>query len=518
MIPGSIFFKAYQVQTGRGPHLDNFSYAFDENGDVFKSEISVVSGGVKITDSRKQKRFGIQVRWNVEGYGYLFMPADNEGQFYELPKTREIQLNLNYELAKSRLKKIQQRYQFFQKSSWIPSREFLTYQDLATEYLQDARSAEKNPELCSQYAQKALLYGLLASEMMELEKARQDIQKQGRRHDFFMGCDSRGFFQMDQQRFLDIFSDLFNYATITHYLKADFIDFEPEEGEKRFTERDLLVKKLRERNITVEGRPLFWIHSWVTPDWLRRKSYPEVIKYLTDHIQQVVSHYGYELAIWEVVNEMHDWANELELNREQSIELTRLACQKVREVNPRIRLLINNCCPFAEYVQLGKWHEREAKYPQRTPHQFTKELIEAGVDFDIIGLQMYFTKRPVADCIASIERYLPFRKKIHLAEIGSPSAGVTQEFWDKDTRNFSLEPYEWRRHWDEELQGDWLEYFFTYAYSQPLLEAANWYDFVDPYCFLKSGGLLRSPQGEIKAAVDRLRNLKRQWGKLPLKK
>lgn len=518
MTKKAIFFRNYRAQTGRGPHLDNFAYAFDSNGDVFKADVTVEPEGVRITDSGQHQRFGLQIRWNVEGYGYLFMPADNEGHFYELPNQHEIRLNLNFELAKSRLKKVKQREQQFLKNGWKPSREYTAYQELASEYLQDARSTEKNPEICSRFAQKALLFGLLASELMEIEKARWDIEKQGRRPEFFMGCDARGFFQMDQHLFLDIFSDLFNYATITHYLKADFIDFEPEEGHKRFAERDLVLRALRQRNITVEGRPLFWIHSWVTPDWLKRKSYSEVLRYLDNHIRQVVGHYGDQIEVWEVVNEMHDWANELELNHDQTIELTRCACEKVREVNPQIKLLINNCCPFAEYVQMGKWHEREAKYPQRTPHQFIKEIIDAGVDFDIIGLQMYFTKRPVTDCIASIERFLPFHKKIHLAEIGSPSAGVTQEFWDKETRDFSREPYEWKRHWDEELQADWLEYFFTYAYSQPSLEAANWYDFVDPYGFLKSGGLLRSPQGEPKAAVDRLRNIKKQWEKLPLMK
>jgi hypothetical protein len=161
-------------------------------------------------------------------------------------------------------------------------------------------------------------------------------------------------------------------------------------------------------------------------------------------------------------------------------------------------------------VQQRKWHEKEAKFPQRTPHRFTKELIEAGVDFDIIGVQVYFVKRTLTDALQSIERYQTMGKKVHLAEIGAPSRGITQEFVDED-RDFSAEPYEWHRHWDEELQADWLEGVFTYAYSKSFIEAANWYDFVDPFGFLKSGGILRSPKGEKKAAVDRLLKLKEQW-------
>ncbi|NIT57036.1 MAG: hypothetical protein GWN00_12625, partial [Aliifodinibius sp.] len=280
------------------------------------------------------------------------------------------------------------------------------------------------------------------------------------------------------------------------YLKGDFVDFEAQEKKKQFAERDELLGKLLGKNITVEGRPLFWIHKWVTPDWLRKKEYSDLLLYLEDHIRSVLRHYGDRIGIWEVVNEMHDWANELQLNPDQMVEITKLACTVARDENPNIRTLINNCCPFAEYVQKGKWHEIKAKYPQRTPHQFTREIIDARVDFDIIGAQMYFTRRPLADNIRVLERYAQFGKKVQLAEVGSPSSGITQEFIDEDKGDFSIHPYEWRRHWDEELQGDWLEYIFTYAYSQPWIEAANWYDFVDPYGFLKTGGLLRSPKGE----------------------
>jgi hypothetical protein len=88
------------------------------------------------------------------------------------------------------------------------------------------------------------------------------------------------------------------------------------------------------------------------------------------------------------------------------------------------------------------------------------------------------------------------------------------EFIDPDPGDYSMYPYEWHRHWDEELQADWLEYIFSYAYSKPDIEAANWYDFVDPFAFLNKGGLLRSVNGDEKSAVDRLLKLKEKWGSI----
>ena len=166
---------------------------------------------------------------------------------------------------------------------------------------------------------------MLVSDYIELDKSRFDINKNGKRENFFFGCDARGYFQMDSNLFLNKFNKLFNYATITHYLKGDFVDFEAEEGKKQFEIRDEILKELKKSNITVEGRPLFWTHEWVTPDWLRQKKYPELLKWIEKHVTEVVSHYKDQIEIWEVVNELHDWANELRLTREQTIEVTKLA-------------------------------------------------------------------------------------------------------------------------------------------------------------------------------------------------
>jgi hypothetical protein len=55
---------------------------------------------------------------------------------------------------------------------------------------------------------------------------------------------------------------------------------------------------------------------------------------------------------------------------------------------------------------------------------------------------------------------------------------------------------------------------FTLAYSKPFIEAANWFDLVDPHSFIRNGGLLLSPRGEKKAAFDRLKSLTEQWKNL----
>ncbi|HEX2866952.1 MAG TPA: endo-1,4-beta-xylanase [Ignavibacteriales bacterium] len=519
-LQGELIFKPYFVQKGRGPNLLDWAYASDKNWDAFHSNITAGRDGVKISDTEGVDKFGIDVRWNVEGFGYIYITADNGGEYYTLPKEGNVSdLNLNYELAKSRVYRNRRRLKKFSEENpgFKPPKDTQAFLDLSEDFLSDAGKYSSNGEKCAQFSQTALYYAMWGGEKLELSKAQNDIERRGYRQNFFIGCDARGFLQMDPDLFMEDFTNLFNYATITHYLKSNsYQDFEPNEGDMQFDLRDAVLKRLRNHNITVEGRPLFWFYETVTPDWLRKKNYDELRKYVEKHARAVVSHYGDQMYAWEVVNEIHDWANELQLNNDQIVEITRLACDVTKDTNPKVKRLINNCCPYAEYVQLKKWGNLDAKYHQRTPHQFMQNLVDAGVDFNITGQQMYFPYRDLQDTIILIERLEKFGRPVQLTEVGA-SSGPTKDSIFTGRLDLPKEPYVWHRPWDEELQADWLEGLYSLAYSKPWIEAVNWYDFVDPYAWIKNGGLLASPQGEKKAAYYRLKKLEEYWKSLPAK-
>ena len=509
---GTLRFEPHVVQQGPGPHLADFAYATDAKWDVFHSNISAGDDGVAISDAEGEERFGINVRWHVEDFGYVFITADNGGDFYTLPSEGKTQtLNLNVELAKSRVARNRRRLPHLKASGWQPSREVQAQVDLSENYLEDASEAGSEQRRGT-LAQQALYHALWASESMELEHARHVIRQLGYRPDFFFGCDARSFYHMQNpELFLDRFGEVFNYATITYVWDhfQGLPDFEPHEGAKDFTYRDFLFERLRERDVTVEGRPLFWFHTWVTPDWIIDKSYDELLKYVEEHTREVVSHYGDRMYAWEIVNEFHDWANRVELTPDQVVELTRLACDVAKDTNPNVHRLVNHCCPFAEYVQVGEWSSgKKAKYPQRTPWEFTRDLADAGVDFTLVGQQMYFPGRDLQDIILLIERFEQFGRPLQLSEVGVGSA--------PEPESGGIEaPPDWHRHWDEELQADWLEAIYTLGYSKPWIEAANWFDFVDPHHYIPSGGLLRTIDGEPKLAYRRLQQMQQRWQHLP---
>lgn len=512
---GKTIFKPYFTQKGQGPHLLDWAYTTDANWDPFLADIEAKKDSTTVVNTNGVDRFAINVRWNVEGFGYLFLTADNAGECYPVPPGgKEVNYNLGYEIARSRVARNKWRLMELTKSGWEPSREVNGLVGLSEQLLEDATRHKNNQEKCAAFSQRALLHALHGGESMEVDQARFMIRKNGYRPDFFIGCDARGYTQMDPDLFLERFTAIFNYATITHYLKSGiYQDFEPFEGDKRFNVRSVVHKEMIKKNITVEGRPLFWFYPSVTPDWLRNKSYKDLLKYVESHTKEVVGFYGDGMYAWEVMNEAHDWANELQLKPEQITEVAKLACEVARDTNPNVHRLINNCCPFAEYVQLKKWAELDAKFKQRTPHQFLQELVDADVDFTITGQQMYFPYRDLQDTILLIERLEKFGRPVQLTEVGA-SSGLAKDALNDGRLKMPDEPFIWRRYWDEDLQADWLEGLYTMAYAKPWIEAVNWYDFVDPYSWIKTGGLLRSPKGEPRAAYHRLMKLQEEWKNL----
>jgi hypothetical protein len=516
---GELLFVPHFVQKGRGPNLYELAWATDVEWDTFYSNIGITEKGISISDTKGVEKFGINVRWNVEGFGWTNITADNGGELYSLPSSGKSEsLNLNYELCKSRVVRNRSRLNDLKKSGWIPTSEVMMFVNLSEQFYEDA-SKKLNDDLnCATMAHSGLNYALWASEKMEIEKAKYDIELRGRRDDFFFGCDARSFYQMYQDTFLELFSDLFNYANITFVVKGDGMmsDYQTAPGVIQPETRELLIRKLNERGIKCQERLLFWFHDCCIPDWLRDMKYDDLLKYAEKLTYDTMKHFGDSLYAMEVVNELHDWANELQLNHEQITELTRLINDVAKSVAPNVKRTINNCCPFAEYVQLNSYSKKKAVFPQRSVYKFSKDLIEAGIDFDILEQQMYFPYRDLQDSILLLEKLAALGKPMQLSEVGIPG-GPSNYSVKNNTVPMSKEPYLWHQPWNEHTQADWLEDIYTLAYSKPFIHASNWFDFVDPYYYMENGGLLRSPKGEKKEAYHRLKNIQNNWNNLPKK-
>lgn len=485
----------------------SFVYATDENHDPFKSSMHVTHDGIVVPEELGARKFAVNTRWFVEDFGYVWLGADNGGTYF----SREDfgggrRLNLNQEFARSRVQRNKTVLARYQKEGAAFSREVKHLHALAEELLHDAAKKQADGELCARLSDRALKYALWAGEKIELEKAKSDIEKSKRADKVHFGCETRQYIWAKHEEFTKRFVELFDYATVTHYLWDTWYElFEPREGVYNWGVKDNIVNWLTENNIRIEGRPLFWFHPIVTPDWLKNKNFDELKKYVETHARNLVSHYGDKVLEWEVVNEYHDWANIHNHTPEQITEIVRLACDTTRETNPKVVRILNNCCPFAEYAARGRMARMDATRPLRSPRQFIKDLIDAGVEFDVLGIQIYFPQRDLSDIVRLLERLAVFGKPIYITEIGA-SSNLEQV----NAGGAIKEPYAWHRHWDEALQADWLEQVYTIYYSKPYIKAINWYDFSDFRPFIVNGGLVRE-DCSTKLSFQRLQQLLASW-------
>jgi hypothetical protein len=491
-----------------------FAFASDTNGDPFAT-VPVTDAGITVAEPPGEEPFSVSAQWYVEGFGFVWLEADNAGEYYDRSDIEAGRtLVLAHEFARTRVSRNEDRLARYRAEGCLFSAEVRHLHALAAELAEDAASRD-DPERTARLADRALLYALLAGEKIELEKATFDIARRGRRDGFHFGCETRQFIWAKSGPIPDLFADLFNYATVTHYVWDSWYEhFEPEPGKHRWGIKDNIVDWLTERGVTIEGRPLFWFHPAVTPDWLREMDYDRLRRYVADHTRALVGHYGDRVSHWEVVNEYHDWANVHDHTPDQITEITRLACEETHAVNPGIDRIINNCCPFAHYASYGRDADGPADRRLRTPRRFVADLVDAGVPFETVGVQVYFPRRDLADIVRLLERFAGFGKPVFITEVGA-SSGVDLVSLVKGEQDLPGAPYEWHRSWDPDLQADWLEQAYTLFYSKPFIKGISWYDFSDFRPFIRNGGLV-TEESEPKLSYTRLKSLLGRWDQLPI--
>ena len=492
-----------------------WAYAADEFEDPYVSPMSVAKDGIVIPDTFGNRRFSVNARWYVEGFGYVWLSADNGGRkFTRDEAARSGTFHLNYEFARSRIARNREVLKRYTSEGTVFSPETRHLTDLSEELFEDAGKQSGDGERTGRLSDACLKYALWAGEKMELEKARWDIARNTRIERVKFGCETRQYVWAKSEDMTKRFVAVMNNATITHYVWDTWYElFEPKEGVHNWGIKDNIVRWLKEHDITIEGRPLFWFHPAVTPDWLRRKSFEELKVYVDRHARELVGHYGDDILEWEVVNEYHDWANIHNHTPDQITEIVRLACDITHEVNPKVSRLLNNCCPWAEYAARGRMAGLDATRPLRSPRKFLHDIADAGVEYDVLGVQIYFPQRDLSDIVRLLERLAVLGKPMAITEIGASSNLHTTSPSGAVTGNQS-EPYAWHREWDEELQADWLEQVYTIFYSKPYIKAINWYDFSDFRPFIANGGLIHE-DASPKRAYHRLQGLLDSWGMLP---
>jgi endo-1,4-beta-xylanase len=428
----------------------------------------------------------LSLRLKVPGFGEVYCWADNDGKGYTSPGNVQFVIDA----AVTRLRRVRDAYQ-------AATQELATIDPQTEKFLNDA--AQPVSDVRTAYA--ALAAGLHAGERIALARARYRIARfKQPRKEFLFGGMIAGYDRLGP-KFESAFRDRFNFATASWYIWG------PEEpAEKRidYARMDNSINWCLSRNITPKGFGYCYMTRGATPEWIRSWPFEKILPEYERVVAQTMRRYAGKLPYAEIINEAHDKSNLWKLSHDQVLQLTKTVCRAARQGSPTVKRQINNCCMWAEYARTAN-RDGSRRW---SPYRYLADCANAGVEFDVVGLQLYYPQVDLLEIERMLDRFKKFKKPIHITEIATASA----DGLDPHSMRPKTAAPGWHGPWSEEMQADWLEGIYTIVYSKPEFEAIGWWDVADTLGrFWPYGGLLRTDLTP-KLAFHRLGELQKAWG------
>lgn len=465
----SLLFINYSGQKWNTERNQPMIYLADEKEYAFN--IPKIDGNLIICDLEGRQEAALHLRWKVPSFGEVTLMSG-------VLKPKDKPYNLNVEIAKERLKKIETTKAGWMNKGFVPSPEF-------DEQIQKANAVlscindEESEEVNARWADLSLCYSMPAGETLALEFADWGLQKRKEENgfnDFLLGCN---FWQYNKlgEKYEQYFEQLFNYATLPFYWSG----FEAEKGQYGWENIDEKIPWLEKRNLKKKGHPLFWADI---PKWASAEDIDLLKQQIKNRIETVVGYYKGKVEFYDVINEIQHYIVErpVRYNSEQAIELTRLCAEICKKTDPAAKTIVNCDEPFGEFMA------KKPKYGFGT-YEYFNELKKNKVEYDVIGIQLYQGAgwtfcRDLFEMSRYFDKYEKFNKPVHLTELGVPSiegedpnccfeSSGHKESWKTSNAGF------WHGPWSQDTQADWVEGFYKILMAKPFVEAITWWDLND---------------------------------------
>lgn len=467
----------------------------------FKHKPEVGTGEVRLP--MPDARFAISLPLAVPGFGSVHVYADNGGPGYDPKEVAGASLNFCLEAAESRVAAVSAAERNCQEANADLSSDYQHRISEAKALLDEARAKRSDAAACASSAMSSLAHSLHAGEMLVVERARARIASTPPRPGFLFGCNGFRYPELGE-KYARLFGDLLNFVTLPFYRARA----EPEEGRRDYSRVERILEWTTRDGLAVKGHPLIFFCRSGIPNWMEGRSYEQVAKAQRDYILDAVGRFGDRIKMWDIINEAHDWQNDFEFTEEQLVEITRLAADSAREANPEAIRIVNSCCTWSEYVARGRGYRRPIPGPGRTVLRYLRDVIAAGVDFEAIGLQMYYPERDLFEIDRQLERFCALGKPVHITELGVSSSAEPVKHDPVVDVHIKRQ---WHGHpWTERDQADWVEAYYTVCYAKPSVQAVTWWDFCDP-AFIPHGGFVDANL-RPKESYHRLQELIGGWG------
>ncbi len=348
------------------------------------------------------------------------------------------------------------------------------------------------------------------------------------RHQFLFGCNlfmfNRFPSQKENQKYLELWKNLFNYATIPIYLCR----FSPKQKQRNIRWLDELVDWCEENHITIKAHPLIWHTKAGSPDWLPSQP-DQVEEVLKEQIEFLLKRYKGRIQFWDLLNEpTTTWLNRTQVanweNKIGPVAVVEKGLSWAKSQDPNSKFLVNDYLlrsvdglakAISSFKKIKYLLQDPIKHYPVSYYRFVKALKKQGIEIDGVGLQSHMHRRlwDWVELAKICERYSRLSLPLQFSEITILSGELRQHI---DYSNWQNNLPWQSTAWGEQRQADYVEKFYTYLFSQPKVMAITWWDFSD------RGAWLNAPAGLVRAdltpkpAYFRLYQLirKRWWTQL----
>ena len=269
-----------------------------------------------------------------------------------------------------------------------------------------------------------------------------------------------------------------NYAL--PWLSWGHIEPQPGRYDWGFADHLFMPDRLHALGYTLNAHCFIWFYEGYgnLPEYLRSLSFSELLEAVYRHTFEIARHYREAIAYWTINEPVHQ--NALDLTLEQWLEVIRTVKRAVEEADPRDQVMIN------------LW---PTPIPERgyDPHALLGTLLRRGVEFDLIGVELYplggIPRDPngypdLSWTSRMLDSFGIYGKPVILSETTVPNRP------------------------SEAAKAQWLRDLYTLAFGKPFMKGIVWYFLTDDP-FLPGGGLFEedyTPREAYRALEELLRS------------
>ncbi len=249
-----------------------------------------------------------------------------------------------------------------------------------------------------------------------------------------------------------------------------------------------------------KGHALLWQYSGALPEFVAQLNKQQYLAAAPEHVAAIVKAWASEVEVWEAMNEpMLLLSSYFGLSEQEVFGLINAAAKQIRSHDPGAPVLINTAGVDCSASGCSL--------------DFFKRAVEAGVDFDVIGLQLYFngyfkdvyigstpidvaaSKMGLLEQVAAVAAHTALGKEVHVSEIAFnalPHDGLGAGYWGQD--------------YSEQLQAEYLRALYTLLFAVEGVSSMLYWDGGDASSF----GILRA-DGTARPAFEALSDLLHSW-------